>query len=302
MKTKPLYLLNVILAFALLTSLLANAAVNRSATADTFKYNAWADLNDDGIIDIFDIATVAVVFGTTGTPINKTALLYEVNATFTQLRSKIDSLNESNIELRSRIDSLNTSFIDLEAYLETKITNLNTSLVQLQSRVDNLNYTMTSTVNDLNAQIVEMNATITDLRTEINILSAKVDNLNSTLASRINDLNDQIAWLKTELGILNATKLGKPKYDSGWVTLIAGQNKNFTHNLNTTNVLVYMIGKDADGANDIHQINFGGETDNWQYWGAYWFDLTETKIMVRRQPQDIDWDEVRIMIWKIPES
>ncbi len=41
---------------------------------ETGKYNPWADLNDDGTIDILDAIMLANVFGTSGTPINKTVL------------------------------------------------------------------------------------------------------------------------------------------------------------------------------------------------------------------------------------
>lgn len=68
MRIKPLYLLNIVLAVTLLTSLFAYAAVNRNTTADLPEYNAWSDLNDDGTIDIFDIVDVAAYFGTSGDP------------------------------------------------------------------------------------------------------------------------------------------------------------------------------------------------------------------------------------------
>ena len=50
------------------------------------------DLNDDGKIDIFDIVKVAVAFGAEGTPINKTALLLELEA-------RIDALNATVMAL-----------------------------------------------------------------------------------------------------------------------------------------------------------------------------------------------------------
>lgn len=43
-------------------------------------YDPWCDINDDGKIDIKDIASVALKFGTTGTPINKTGLLLELQS------------------------------------------------------------------------------------------------------------------------------------------------------------------------------------------------------------------------------
>jgi len=50
-------------------------------------YDPWLDYNDDGKIDILDIAATAKAYGTTGTPINKTALLLE-------LQSRVEALEE----------------------------------------------------------------------------------------------------------------------------------------------------------------------------------------------------------------
>ncbi|MCK4826095.1 hypothetical protein KA005_60675, partial [bacterium] len=49
-----------------------------SVTAQTSPYDPWADLDDDGDIDIYDIVDIAGRYGTTGTAINKTAKLLEL--------------------------------------------------------------------------------------------------------------------------------------------------------------------------------------------------------------------------------
>jgi len=56
------------------------------------EYDPWCDINDDGLIDIVDIVSLAIRFGEEGTPINKTALLLE-------LQDRIDSLN-GTLEIR----------------------------------------------------------------------------------------------------------------------------------------------------------------------------------------------------------
>jgi len=71
-------------------------------------YDPWADINDDGKIDIKDIAYVAARFGAIGTPINKTALLLYLNKTVRELQAKIDSLNASIIELQDKFEILKT--------------------------------------------------------------------------------------------------------------------------------------------------------------------------------------------------
>ena len=138
-------------------------------------------------------------------------------------------------------------------------------------------------------------------------LQAKIDSLNSTVVqmqNAINYLNTTVINLNLSVIELNATKgLGPPDYDSGWVSFYYREIR-LTHNLGTTNLLVYMVGKDLAG--QIHHCYYGGENDfsNRQY-GAYWGRLFATTIDVFRGSQDPDstqggWVEFRVMMWKIP--
>jgi hypothetical protein len=141
MKVKPLYLLNIILSIVLLTSLLVNAATNRSVTTSTSKYDPWTDINDDGVIDGQDAVMLIDAIPSSGTPINKTALL---------------------LELQARVDSLNASLLDSEAYFNTRITTLNASFVDLQSQVGTLHATVNSLIERVNA--LEANYSVTNLK------------------------------------------------------------------------------------------------------------------------------------------
>jgi hypothetical protein len=87
--------------------------------------------------------------------------------------------------------------------------------------------------------------------------------------------------------------MDSPAYDSGWVSVGAGGELVFTHNLGTTEVFVYITGKDVDDTLGIHQYEYGGV--GW----AYWHNLDATNINVTAYPP---WDHVRIMLWKIQES
>ena len=80
-------------------------------------YDPWADLDDNGFIDIKDVSYVARLFGATGEAINKTALL---------------------LELQAKIDSLNSSLLNQEAYFETRITTQDALITELKSRVNSL--------------------------------------------------------------------------------------------------------------------------------------------------------------------
>lgn len=96
-----------------------------------------------------------------------------------------------------------------------------------------------------------------------------------------------------------------PDYDSGWVTLPTGMLKTFTHNLVTTDILVYLYGRGVYDTDWIyHQIYYGGVIyessafgDNHQ--GVYWQTSDENTITVKRNNQDVHWDECRVLIWKI---
>jgi hypothetical protein len=105
MKLRRDVLVAVLVTFCITSVLFA---VKPIGSQTTFQYDPWADLNDDGIIDIFDLVNLANKYGTTGDPVNKTALLYNVNATLTELLSRIDQLNATLTELQSKVSKLET--------------------------------------------------------------------------------------------------------------------------------------------------------------------------------------------------
>src|SRR4030042_1761121 len=95
------HLLKFLVVLGLILSLTAIRTVGSPGVGE---YDPLADVNDDGVVDIFDIAQVALAFGTTGTPINETAWL-ELNATLTEVLSKIDELNMSIASLELSLNS-----------------------------------------------------------------------------------------------------------------------------------------------------------------------------------------------------
>jgi len=75
-------------------------------------YDPWLDTNDDGKIDIKDIAATAKAYGTTGTPINKTALLLD-------LQSRVETLEERTPKFYSvfqwaNINTTSTDWVDMD--------------------------------------------------------------------------------------------------------------------------------------------------------------------------------------------
>jgi hypothetical protein len=188
---------------ALLTFCLAGVlfAAIPTMSQETLEYDPWKDVNDDGKLDILDIVQISSQYGATGTPINKTALLF-------QLLAKIEQLN----------------------------------------------------------------ATITGLQSDISELEAN-------------------------LAVLSSTKLGRPDYDSGWFTIAQWTELTLQHGLNTTELIIYIIGRGWYG---ISQMYCGG-CSSYSEVGAYWSSLTSESIMVTRFKDDDYWAETRVIIWKIPQ-
>jgi len=76
------------------------------------EYDPWLDINDDGTINILDVANVASAYGTSGTPINKTALLLE-------LQSRVEALEERTPKFYSvfqwrNINTTSTDWVDMD--------------------------------------------------------------------------------------------------------------------------------------------------------------------------------------------
>jgi hypothetical protein len=156
-----------VLATFCLTSALFMIIPSRSSPS-IGEYDPWIDMNDDGIIDGGDLGILGGSWFASGTPINKTALL---------------------LELQSRIDSLNSSLLNLEAYLNTRIVTLNSSLVELQSKVAELENKVTILETDMDTLRTNfdfLNATIVSLMERINALESFAVNLTygtSTIAT-----------------------------------------------------------------------------------------------------------------------
>jgi len=107
------------------------------STKDVHDYDPWYDFDDDGDIDIFDIVKIAGRYGTTGTPVNKTALLYNVSETFAELLSIIENLNTTIVELENTVNYLNNTV----NYMNSTINYLNNTVINLNETITYLNST-----------------------------------------------------------------------------------------------------------------------------------------------------------------
>lgn len=71
------------------------------------EYSPWGDLNDDGSINIFDIVWLAGRYGTTGTPLNVTDLLLE-------LETRMDMLSATVIDVMNQISGCSGGVVNIK--------------------------------------------------------------------------------------------------------------------------------------------------------------------------------------------
>jgi hypothetical protein len=278
-----------VLATLLLTATLFLITPTRSQTPSP-TYDPWADINNDGTINILDAIILGTHFLTSGTPINKTALLdlqSQIDALNTTLQSQMAVLNATllsqmaayNATLQSQINALNST-------LQSQGDALNAALVSLQSSVSALNDSLSLNITSLNSQISSINTNITQLENSLTAEQSKIDGLNESLSS-----------LQTQ--IINTTRL---IWDSGWKgpTIVGDTVFSYGVTLNITNAVVYMEGAETLGG-PPHIIDFGGYQYG-DYHGAYWYQLTSTSITFHRHGQDTHWLYVRFMIFNLATS
>jgi len=103
-----------------------------------------------------------------------------------------------------------------------------------------------------------------------------------------------------EQGIQGESGFGTPDYDSGWTAIAAGETIVKAHVLGTTNVYVYLIGRNGEGL--LHQLDYGwtqaGGISTGHH-GAAWHSLDTDLISITRGDLDANWVQFRVMIWII---
>ena len=125
-------------------------------------------------------------------------------------------------------------------------------------------------------------------------LSIELEKEIENLQRQINEIQ-AVAWLEP---------FPKPDWDSGWFTinLEVSNAAVFNHGLDTQELFVYLIGKDDDGG--VHQRVIGGDTHQTPSWylvsgGASWRLRNDNEIVVYRGLEDLIYNELRVLIWKI---
>lgn len=95
----------------------------------------------------------------------------------------------------------------------------------------------------------------------------------------------------------NIAAFPRPAYDSGWVSIGHGV-KTLTHDLggNPDNYVVDM--QFYSSSYGRHQLSYGGDHRSATIiYGAYWRELDDTRIKVRRYDDDATTENIRVRIW-----
>jgi len=122
-------LLGVLLAFCLTIVLLLAIPTRSNPTIG--EYDPWADFNDDGTIDMYDVGYTARLYGAAGTAINKTELLL-------QLQDRIIGLEDMVLQLQANSTALEDMVLQLQANstaLEDIVLELQDKIAELEERV-----------------------------------------------------------------------------------------------------------------------------------------------------------------------
>ena len=146
----------------------------------------------------------------------------------------------------------------------------------------------------------EVNSLRTRVRTEVDLLHEEMDLAQGSLTADITSIQNEVNLIPAGFP--------PPDYDSGWKELSFGPN-NFLHDLSTNSIFVYMIGRSHNGIEYmVTQIGYGGDyySDRLDFHrrGVSWYlspvEDTLNLITIYRYEDDLNNEETRILIWKLP--
>ena len=210
--------------------------------------------------------------------------------------SRIVALEATIGDLQNQVNSANTSILNLEA-----------------SMVANINSLQNSIENEEAARIAaDMN-----LQNDVNALQNHTHDYSeltgdAPFALEAHHHDSQYSLLE------HTHQFAEPDWSSVWTPIAQNEWIEFTHDLNTTELYVVIIGR-KPSSNYVHQNDFGLNRDEFmigysgapgnpsdlvlhyeQYdKGAKWNTWGPNKIQVYRAANDVWWEEVRVMVWKL---
>ena len=154
-----------------------------------------------------------------------------------------------------------------------------------------------------------MEGEVADISDEVTTLKEE-----SELLERVHELEIRLAVLE-RCGCESDCPFPEPDYDSNWVSIEKGQGLILTHDLNTTEYFVYLIGRydtagdeTSDfitGEDNFHTYRFGGDVYYDILYGTsrmcgIWYVASKNSIRIDRAAYDYFADYIRVRIWKLP--
>jgi hypothetical protein len=200
------------------------------------------------------------------------------------LKSKIDVLSKENAELKHMLENHRHNYSDID-------------IDQDDLRAIFSNYTF---------YYSDIYDNLTDIRSQLENHTHDYSELTGEIPAHNHNYSDIInqPLILDETDVINLIEnytFGEPDFDSGWQSIEENTELILNHNVNTTDVFVYIIGKNEDL--QTHQIFYGGDkliNENFRTLdGIYWYS-NENSIYVKRLMTDINWIMIRIVIWKLP--
>jgi len=80
------------------------------------EYNPWVDLNDDGTINILDAIILSNAYATSGTPINKTAVLLDLQNRVTSLENQVNFVKTLRFYTPNETMTNDTTWVDAAVF------------------------------------------------------------------------------------------------------------------------------------------------------------------------------------------
>jgi hypothetical protein len=200
------------------------------------------------------------------------------------LKDYIDKLEKENNDLRQQLDTHTHDYSEITG-----------NLTDLRLLLNNHSY-----------EYSEIKANLTLIRSQLENHTHDYTELTGEIPVHSHNYSDIIdaPLVLDEIDVITLIEMysfGAPDYDSDWLTVDQNTELTLNHNIGTTDLFVYLIGK--EGGTQTHQIFLGGDkmmNDNFRTQeGAYWY-CDETSIHVKRMMTDEKWQEIRILIWKLP--
>jgi hypothetical protein len=159
-------------------------------------------------------------------------------------------------------------------------------------------------------RLLGLEGDVDDISDEVTALKEE-----SELLERLHELEIRLAVLE-RCGCESDCPFPEPDYDSNWISIDKGQGLTLTHDLNTTEYFVYLVGRydttedeTSDdfitGEDNFHTYEIGGD---WSYDTIYgsmemrgiWYVAHKNSIRIDRGAHDPFSDYVRVRIWKLP--